>query len=244
VTLEAFGRRVAALTQLRVADCATPVLARDDAHHLFTVLRARDGEEVVLTDGRGSWRFAEVRDGTVTPVSPVVVDPVPPDLTLYVAPIKGDRGEWAVAKATELGVTTIVPLVSQHLAVKFTGEAREKLLRRWRRCALEAAGQCRRTYDLVVTDPVAVAQVPHSVAVAQPGALGTLEGVRAIAIGPEGGFAPDEWSSAHPRIGLGASVLRSETAVVAAAVLLASSGEGWAMPVAGPGIGNDGDTNE
>jgi 16S rRNA (uracil1498-N3)-methyltransferase len=240
VTLAEFDRRVAALTQLRVENCVTPVLHRDDAHHLFKVLRARAGEEVVLTDGRGAWRFAAVGDRDVIPVSEVQHDPAPPPRTIYMAPIKGERAEWAVAKATELGVTRLVPLVSRHVSVKFSGEARDKALQRWQRIALETAGQCRRTHDLVIASPVTPADVPTDVAIAMPGAGGSLVGISAVAIGPEGGFAEDEWSADHPRVGLGETVLRAETAVLAACVGLVSQGPGWAVLASDGGFSKDG----
>ncbi len=56
--LAEWPRRVAALGQFRVDDVERPVLANDDEHHLRKVLRARDGEEVVVTNGRGSWALA------------------------------------------------------------------------------------------------------------------------------------------------------------------------------------------
>ena len=239
MSLVDFQRRVDALTQLRVASIDAPVLAKDDAHHLFTVLRAKRGEEVVLTDGAGAWRFATVGEGDLRDLSAVQRDPEPTPRILYLAPIKGDRGEWAIAKATELGVTTVVPLLARRVAFKFKGEVRDKLLTRWRRLALEAAGQCRRTYDLVVTDPVEVRDVPVNVAVAIPGATGSLDDVDAIAIGPEGGWELDEWSSANPMIGLGETILRTETAVVAASVLLASRGSGWPMVAGSARISKD-----
>ena len=213
-------RRVDALGQFRVGDVASPVLSKDDHHHLFKVLRAREGEEIVVTNGAGQVAMARVDLSSITRISDVVTDPQPPATTVYLAPIRGDRGEWAIAKLTELGITTVVPLVCERLALKFTGEAREKLLGRWRKIAAEASGQCRRSYDLVVADPVAVADVPLDVAVAEPGASGSLSTVSAIAIGPEGGWASAEWPENQPRIGLGDTVLRTETAALVAGTLL------------------------
>ena len=123
-------------------------------------------------------------------MTPVHVDPPTPETTLYLAPLKGDRSEWAVAKATELGVSRIVPLVSERLVVKFRGEVRDKIVARWRRIAAEAGGQCRRTYDVVIDEPVHVRDVPVNVAVADFAGGGDWSGVRAVAVGPEGGWAP------------------------------------------------------
>lgn len=227
MTLVEWPRRVAALAQLRVEDPATPVLSRDDDHHLRRVLRAEIGEDVVVTNGGGDWSFAQVDEAGLRRVSEVHVDPVPAPATLYLAPIKGDRGEWAVAKATELGVTRIVPLVAARLAVKFKGENADKILSRWRRIALEAAGQCRRTYDILIDEPMRVADVPADVAVADFGGTASWANVHGVAIGPEGGWEPGEWDEARVRVGLGPTVLRAETAALAAATLLAAARGGW-----------------
>lgn len=244
MTLIDFERRVAALSQFRVQDVSTPVLSTDDRHHLLKVLRAHDGEEVVVTNGVGAWAFAHVADKELTRVSDVLLDPRPTPWTMYVAPLKGDKSELVIAKLTELGVSAIVPLVSERLAIKFKGDARDKVLERWRRIAREATGQCRRTYDVVIGDPVTPHEVSHDVAVAEPGSSGSLHGVSAIAIGPEGGFAPGEWGDEVPRLGLGLTVLRAETAAIAAGTMLASLGEGWVRhPNAGK-VGNNGAVHE
>ncbi len=229
MSLKDFERRVDALTQMRVADVATPVLSKDDAHHLFKVLRADAGEEIVVTDGQGKWAFAAVGDKVITRTSEVEEDPEPYPTELFLVPLKGDKSELAVSKLVELGVTSITPVISAQMSVKFKGEHRDKVLDRWRRIAEESSGQCRRTYDIVINDPVNVSDVPLDVAVAEPGTTGSLRGVRAIAIGPEGGWATDEWPQNQARIGLGNTVLRGETAAIVAATLLVLRGEGWAV---------------
>ena len=224
-----WARRVDALTQLRVTDPTTPVLDKDAEHHLRKVLRAQVGEEVVVTNGAGSWTFATVQDSGLKRVSEVHLDPQPADIALYLAPLKGDRSEWAVAKATELGVSALVPLLSERLAVKFKGEAREKVLDRWRRISDEATGQCRRTYDLVIGEPVTPDQVPPHVAVAEFGGKPDMTGVRAIAIGPEGGWAPNEWGAERQLVSLGGTVLRGETAAIASAALMTLGAQGMTL---------------
>lgn len=230
-------RRVAALAQLRVDDIAAPLLSRDDEHHLRRVLRAREGEEVVLSDGAGRWRFATVTPTGLDVTSAVATDPAPPSTTLYLSPLKGERGEWAVAKATEVGVATIVPLVSARLAQKFRGEVRDRVLQRWRRIAAETCGQCRRTHDLVLAAPLRPADVPADVAVADFAGDGDWRGVRAVAVGPEGGWAPDEWDAPRRRVALGPTVLRGETAAVLAAALVTFTNDSWGFTV---GVGADG----
>lgn len=226
-------RRVAALAQFHVADPAAPVLERTDDHHLRKVLRAKVGEEVVVTDGNGSWAICVVNDQGLSRVSDVTRDEPVPTTTLYLAALKGDHAHWAVAKATEVGVTRVVPLLTSRTVVKFTGDAREKTLARWRRVAHEAAGQCRRTYDLLVEDPLGVGDLPSEVAVAEIGASGDWRGVRDVAVGPEGGWAEGEWESSRRRVGLGPTVLRAETAGVVTAALLAFQTGGWGLTLDG-----------
>lgn len=227
MTLAEHRRRVDALGQFRVDDPAAPVLTRDAEHHLRRVLRAREGEEIVVTDGAGAWAFARVGAVGLERVSDVAHDPQPTPTTLYLAPLKSDRAEWALAKATEVGVTRVVPLLSAHVVARFSGEARAKTLARWRRVAEEAAGQCRRTFDLEIGEPVAVADVPEDVAVADFSGEGDWSGVRAVAVGPEGGWARDEWGAARRRVALGPHVLRAETAAVVAASLVAFQAGDW-----------------
>ncbi len=226
-------RRVAALAQFRVADPETPVLESSDEHHLRKVLRAQVGEEVVVTDGNGWWAICEVSDQGLSRVSEVARDEPVPATSLYLAALKGDHAQWAVAKATELGLSRVVPLLTARSVVKFTGDLRDKTLARWRRIAREAAGQCRRTYDLVVAEPLRVDEVPGEVAVAEIGASGDWRGVRDVAVGPEGGWSEGEWESGRRRVGLGPTVLRAETAGVVAAALLAFPAGGWGLTLDG-----------
>jgi 16S rRNA (uracil1498-N3)-methyltransferase len=231
-------RRVAALTQLHVADVAAPVLGRDDDHHLRRVLRADVGEEIVVTDGAGAWRFARVAASGLELVSEVHLDPALPETVLYLAPVRGERGEWAVAKATEAGVSRIVPLVSERVQ-KFRGEARDKTLSRWRRIAAESCGQCRRSYDLVIDEPLRPDQVPAEVAVCDFDGEGDWSGATAVAVGPEGGWAPGEWGDERRRLSLGPTVLRGETAALLAAALVSFANGSWGFTLRGRDLGND-----
>lgn len=237
MTYAEWPRRVAALTQLRVADVARPELARDDDHHLRRVLRAEDGEEIVVTNGAGSWSICEVGPVSINRLTPVYEDPAPVATTLYMAPLKGDRSELVVAKATELGITTIVPLLSARIAVKFKGDVRDKNLARWQRIADEACGQCRRTYDVTIAEPVAPSQVPLSVAVADFDGVPNWDGITAVAIGPEGGWDDGEWPSDQTKRSLGPTVLRAETASIVAASLLAFTNGSWGFTASSRDVG-------
>jgi len=93
VSLLEWPRRVAAVAQFRVDDPNQPTLNATDEHHLRTVLRARSGEELVVTDGAGAWSLCEVGDHALHRVTPVHIDPPSPSTTLYLSPLKGDRSE-------------------------------------------------------------------------------------------------------------------------------------------------------
>jgi len=234
VTYLEWPRRVAALGQFHVDDVERPALDNDTDHHLRKVLRARDGEEIVVTNGRGSWALARVQPSGLVRESDVHLDPAPHETTIYLTPLKGDRSEWAVAKATEVGITRVVPLIAERMVVKFKGEAREKILSRWQRVAREAASQSRRTYDVIIGEPVKVVDVPAAVAVADFAGSGNWGDLQSVAVGPEGGWASDEWDSSRRRVELGPSVLRGETAGIIAAALLAFQAGGWGFTLDGP----------
>ncbi|MGD0854111.1 MAG: RsmE family RNA methyltransferase [Acidimicrobiales bacterium] len=226
MSLLEWPRRVAAIAQFRVGDPSQPTLTATDEHHLRTVLRAKSGEEIVVTDGAGAWSLAEVGDHALHRVTPVHVDPPTPQTTLYLAPLKGDRSEWTVVKATELGVQRIVPLMSARVVVRFRGETRDKIVARWKRVANEANGQSRRTYDVLIDEPIHVRDVPVNVAFTHFDGDGDWNGVHSVCVGPEGGWDEGE-SGEHPRLSLGPTVLRAETAGVVAASLLAFGAGGW-----------------
>ncbi len=233
MTLAQWPRRVSALAQVRVEDPARPALAAADDHHLRRVLRASDGDEIVVTNGAGSWAIAAWRDGFVEPITDVVVDEPPAPCALYLTPLNGPRAEWALAKATEVGVTTIVPLLSRRMNAPFRGEAAARTLTRWRRVVREATSQARRSFEPLVDEPRRPDQVPDDVAVCDLEGSGDWGGVVAVAVGPEGGWAPGEWPESRRRVSLGPSVLRAETAAVVAAALVALSAGRWGFTLGG-----------
>jgi 16S rRNA (uracil1498-N3)-methyltransferase len=216
-------------------------LTGEHADHLIRVLRACVGEDFDISTG------ASIRRGRITSMTASRVDfdlgeiiPAPsiPEITLVLAIYKFDRMEWAIEKCTELGVSRIIPLISRrtdsHLA-----SASTKRVDRWRRIALQASEQCRRTAPPEITTPLKLAEV-----LKLPQALRILlaesenqtllrdvlpretSGGIALAIGPEGGWTNDElrafqqaeWISAS----LGSTILRAETAAIAATAVVIS----------------------
>jgi len=235
---------VESLTGVRPGD---PVeVVGDEAHHAVAVRRLRAGEQVALTDGRGT-----TVTGTVSEtgkrrlvVSAERVDTVPepaPSFTVVQALPKGDRGELAVEMLTEIGVTSVVPWAAARSVAVWRGERVDKGLARWRATAREAAKQARRAWfptvpGLATTDDVVslvgeatLALVLHEEA-DQP--LAAVEvpdvGTVVLVVGPEGGLTDDEVAAFRAAGGhavrLGSEVLRTSTAgVVATAALLAQT---------------------
>ena len=203
-----------------VASLAAPVLDDGDVHHLARALRLRPGEVVTATDGAGSWRSCRWTGTGVEADGPVVAEPRPaPALTVGFAPVKGDRPEWTVQKLTELGVDRIVVVCAARSVVRWEGPRAAAALDRLRRVAREATMQSRRCWLPEVTGVLTPAALPDA-ALAEPGGDPPTLVRPAVLVGPEGGWTPEELAAAPATVGLGALVLRAETAAVAAAVLL------------------------
>jgi 16S rRNA (uracil1498-N3)-methyltransferase len=229
-------------------DEATATLLGAQAEHMSRVLRAQPGMEADVVAG-GHVFHAEVaavssEEVRFNLIAEVHADPALP-VALVLAVYKFDRMEWALEKVTELGVDSIVPVIARHTE-KHLAAAAEKRAERWRRIVHEAAQQSRRSDVPLIHDPAPLATrvraasqatrivlaeqertttLRHCIeeAAAAAGAeMPTLE----IAIGPEGGWAPEEealfdangWCAAS----LGPRILRAETAAIAALAVVAS----------------------
>ena len=218
-----------------VADLAAPELSDDDRHHLERVLRLVRGDVVTVADGAGSWR--PCRFGPVLePDGPVVVEPAPaPAVTVAFAVVKGDRPEWTVQKLTELGVDRLVPVHSARSVVRWDGPRGERHLARLRRVAREAAMQSRRARLPEVESVTSFAEVAGrpGALLAEPGGRALATGDALVLVGPEGGWTAEELAAAPERVGLGPTVLRAETAAVAAGVLLTALRPGGALTAKG-----------
>ena len=219
-------------------------LPPDTASHLAKVLRARSGDELILFNGDGC-EFAGVIEAVRgSRVSALVGDGRPVDrespfvITLVQCVPRGDRMDFIVQKATELGVARIVPVLSQRSVVRLDKAHAESKSAHWRAVAVSACEQCGRNRLPAVEaaqpllsylgEPargsgarlVFEPQSPPHARTAAHGPAGAAE----IAIGPEGGFASDELEAfrvaGYSQVGLGPRILRSETAAIAALVWL------------------------
>jgi len=208
-------------------------LADPEAHHLSHVLRHAVGDSVELFDGRGMIGqavIARIRKHDVDcDVTEVRHDPPPEaELTLAMAVPKGERFDWLVEKATELGVRRLVPLRTERSTV----DPRDSKLDRLRQTIIAACKQSRRTRLMDLTavktwSEFLAESVCGSLLIAHPGEnaspldlIGT-ERQYTFAVGPEGGLTAEEVQAATSRggrlIGLGPNILRIETAGMALA---------------------------
>ena len=218
-----------------VGDVFSPLLSDEDAHHLGAVLRLRPGEVVGVTDGRGGWRSCVwAGDGAVEVAGDVVrVSRPVAAVCVGFAPVKGDRNEWAVQKLTELGVDRIVLLRTDRGVVRWDGDRSASHLERLRKVARQALMQSRGLWMPEVDGVVEVASLVdrEGVALADPAGCSLSAGVRTVLVGPEGGWSDRELSLGKGRlVGLAGGVLRTETAAVAAGVLLTALRGGIVAP--------------
>ena len=219
-----------------VDDPEDPVLGDDDRHHLERVLRLRVGEAVTASDGRGRWRLCRYAGaGRLDPEDAVLIADRPePPLTVAFALTKGDRPEWTVQKLTEAGVDRIVPMVTARTVVRWEGGKSSRQVDRLRAVVRSAAMQSRRVWLPVVNDlqPFAAiaAELSARAALAHAGGGPPTLARPATLVGPEGGWSPEELGCGLPQVGLGPTILRSETAAMAAGLLLAALRAGVVQP--------------
>jgi 16S rRNA (uracil1498-N3)-methyltransferase len=220
-----------AAAHVYVASVDEPVLEPADRHHLERVLRLRPGAEITVGDGRGHWRPAVLGD-QVEPRGIVVSEEAPrPALTVGFAVVKGDRPDLVVRALTEIGIDRIVPLHCARSVVRWTGERQLEAVERLRRVVRSAGMQSRRVWLPEVSDVHEVGDLlggGGEVALGVPGAIGAVDAVRrpTVLVGPEGGWTPGELAIGEgsvTHVGLGPHVLRSETAAIAAGVLLVAA---------------------
>jgi 16S rRNA (uracil1498-N3)-methyltransferase len=235
-------------------DEATATLVGGGAEHLIRVLRAQPGMEAdvvaggrvfhavvaAMESGEGE-RGSELRFNLIAEVE---AEPALP-ITLVMSVYKFDRMEWAIEKATEVGVSAIVPVIARR-SEKYLAQAAAKRVERWQRVAHEAAQQARRSDVPMIEAPVLLAERVRAasratrIVLAEQERTTTLRNaledamreagsempVLEIAIGPEGGWAPEEESlfDAHGwrAVSLGPRILRAETAALASLAVAAS----------------------
>jgi 16S rRNA (uracil1498-N3)-methyltransferase len=217
-------------------------LTGNHADHLVRVLRARVGQEFDIAAGavvrRG--RIVTIKEGRVEfDLAEEILAVTIPNVTLLLSVFKFDRMEWAIEKCTELGISRIVPAVARRTDAHLASAA-AKRVERWVRIAKQAAEQSRRARPPEIAAPrklkdavmdgavdlrIVLAESEEEILLRDVVAAQQERGV-ALAIGPEGGWTEDElqlfqesgWTSAS----LGPTILRAETAAIAAVAITMS----------------------
>ncbi|PAU77408.1 16S rRNA (uracil(1498)-N(3))-methyltransferase [Halomonas salipaludis] len=216
------------------------VLPEGPARHVGRVLRMRPGERLTLFDGSGQEADAVLveveRKRVVARVEAIAAGCGESPLAVHLgqAISKGDRMDYAIQKAVELGVAAITPLYTEHGDVRLKGEREAKKLAHWQAVAASACEQCGRATLPPVHPPQSLgdwlaARDEALRLVLHPATDGTFERAEtaasvALLIGPEGGFSPGEVDAARHAdfspLTLGPRILRTETAPVVALSLL------------------------
>ncbi|MGC1455447.1 MAG: 16S rRNA (uracil(1498)-N(3))-methyltransferase [Nitrospirota bacterium] len=215
-------------------------ISGEDVRHIATALRMKAGDDLLLCDGKGTEYLVEIakvdRSEITTGVKARSKREIRyPLVTLGQGLPKSDKMDWIVQKATELGVATIIPLVTERTIVKIRDE--EKRVSRWKKICREAAMQSNRADIPAVGRIVSFgdflktpnAELPtlsllpwEEGTVPIKGILRANPGMKNIIvlIGPEGGFSAQEAEMAHGKgfhlVSLGPNILRTETAAIAA----------------------------
>ena len=241
------------LVESALLDEGSPVLPADAARHL-KVLRPKDGEEIELFDGKGRCRKFKVQSSkfkveSLIPVSETLnFKPSTLNLTLFACVTKGSRWDWTIEKATELGVTRIVPVISERTIVRIPKAERTAKRERWMRIAEDAARQSDAKWLPEICEAVdfkdALPLVRETTcfigALVTPPARPLAEAVASQVkvegvgvernfstfIGPEGDFTPEELAAlmeiATPT-SFGPTILRAETAAIYAVSVLVAT---------------------
>ena len=237
------------LVESALLDEGSPVLPADAARHL-KVLRPKDGEEIELFDGKGRCRKFKVQSSKfkvecLIPVSETLnFKHSTLNLTLFACVTKGSRWDWTIEKATELGVTRIVPVISERTIVRIPKGERAAKRERWMRIAEDAARQSDAKWLPEICEAVdfrdALPLVRETTcfigALTQPPAPPLARAIErsniqtfehfSVFIGPEGDFTPEELAAlmeiATPT-SFGPTILRAETAAIYAVSVLAAT---------------------
>lgn len=217
-------------------------LAGAEAKHAATVRRMRSGEGIQLANGAGLRVIGVVEVALPNQldirVTEVVTEGLPsPEMLLVQALAKGDRDELAIQAATELGVSAVIPWQADRSVSRWEGPKVAKGVDRWQAIVTEAAKQALRAFFPEVSQPVTTKQLAQAVSdfervlVLDPTAtvgLGSVSlpaaGKLAIVVGPEGGISEPELEllekAGAVRVRLGAEILRTSTAGMAAISVL------------------------
>lgn len=221
-------------------------ISGNEAHHIINVLRLSPGERIVVCDGEGYEYEGDIgecsRDKVTVKVIVVRKSLSEPPIQVVLAqgfPKKAESLELVIQKATELGVSRVVPLITERTVARPKDDKLDSRLKRWKRIALEAAKQSQRARVPVVDKPLDLIgfleTVPRDALCLIPWEMEKNVGIKeildwevkngfsrtvAVLIGPEGGFSEQEVDEARKAgaipVSMGPRILRTETAGITA----------------------------
>lgn len=213
-------------------------LHQEQAHHIQHVMRMKSGENIRIANYHEQVFQAHVefiqKDVVAVLQEEIVLSPPRVNITLAQALIKGEKWDFLLQKACELGVNAIIPFTSSRCVVKEKEDKKEKKLQRWNKITLEACEQCKRASLVKVEDTIPFTQLANSshslkllayenadcASASLKDTLRKFSDVKDIlcVIGPEGGFDEDEVSylmnHGFQCVSLGTRILRAETAAL------------------------------
>jgi len=215
---------------------AVLVLSASSAHHLIKVLRKKEGDEIEVFDGKGASCLAKILSiktskATILLLGKKSFSPRQGiSIHLGQALIKPDPFNLSVQKATELGVDSISPLITERSVAKINKESYDKKRKKWQVIAQGACEQCGQNWLPTINDPAVLKDWSGSIRsdhkiVLYPGADIKISDIEfknsvTLAIGPEGDFSSSEIESLikedYIPVSMGSRILRAETAVISA----------------------------
>lgn len=213
------------------------------ARHLASALRMKAGQTFILFDGTGGEYSAQltlIKKGKAAAEVTAFSDTTresPLTIQLAIGISRGERMDWIMQKATELGVTEITPLFTERCEVKLTGERLEKKMRHWQQIAISACEQCQRNTVPLVNAAATIDQylgnaidglklVLHHRTEKRLAEMTNYNNHIVLLVGPEGGLSDREIDAAVKQgfsaLAIGPRVLRTETAPLAAISIIQS----------------------
>lgn len=227
-------------------------LEKDESHHLIEVKRCKKGSKIQLFDGEGTSYSAEVTSVEKGFLSGIILEEIKSpqtlkEITLYSAIPKGDRFDWLIEKSAEIGVKSIVPIITQRSVIKEFPDHKND---RWTRLSQAASKQSGRTDIMNIAKPAdffeIVGKLPKDCCSIIPWEAEDSASIKGISekiqnsckinifIGPEGGFTMQEVEYAKKvgliSVSLGPSILRVETAALVSAALCFYLSGGFEKP--------------
>jgi len=220
------------------------VLSKSEAKHAFSVLRLKKNKKILVFDGKGRQYLGRIeslsaKQGEIHIEKVIQRKPKKVEITLAAAFPKQSKFDEIVDKATQLGVSRIIPLLTRRTIVKISKDKLDAKLKRWKQIAIEAAKQCGCVYLPEITDITSFDAAIKNISGFDLSIIASLDkdnlsiknalkGVQAgniiVFIGPEGDFDEQELSAAKQSgataVSLGENVLRCDTAVTAVLSIL------------------------